>query len=316
MDIVRYEPALQEQWNGFVAASRNGTFLFDRRFMDYHSDRFYDHSLMFYAGSDLLAILPANLVRDQGRLESHGGLTYGGLVYGDSMTQMVCIEALAGLRVWCRNAGIATVRYKCIPHIYAKQPSEEDRYALFAAGARRYRCDVLTTVRLDRPIAMQSRRKRAIRKALATPGLHVGPTDRWDEFWLILAAQLERRFGVKPVHTVEEIRLLAGRFPQNIALTCAVVDERVHAGVVTFACGPVLHAQYIASDDFAREHGLLDAVFDHLLRSAAGTAAYFDFGISTEKDGTWLNQGLVQYKEGFGGRTVVQEFYQIDCPGT
>jgi Acetyltransferase (GNAT) domain len=313
MDIVRYEPALQEQWNGFVAASRNGTFLFDRRFMDYHSDRFYDHSLMFYAGGDLLAILPANLVRDQARLESHGGLTYGGLVYGDSMTQMLCIEALAGLRAWCRSAGIATIRYKCIPHIYAKQPSEEDRYALFAAGARRYRCDVLTTVRLDRPITMQSRRKRAIRKALATPGLHVGYADRWDEFWVILAAQLERRFGVRPVHTVEEIRLLAGRFPKNIALTCALVEERMHAGVVTFACGPVLHAQYIASDDFAREHGLLDAVFDHLLQFAIGTATYFDFGISTEKDGTYLNEGLVQYKEGFGGRSVVQDFYEVDC---
>jgi hypothetical protein len=86
--------------------------------------------------------------------------------------------------------------------------------------------------------------------------------------------------------------------------------------VVTFRCGPVLHAQYIASDAFAREHGLLDAVFDHLVRAEAGSAVYFDFGISTEKDGTWLNQGLVQYKEGFGGRAVVQEFYEIDCPGT
>ena len=69
----------------------------------------------------------------------------------------------------------------------------------------------------------------------------------------------------------------------------------------------------IASDAFAREHGLLDAVFDHVLRAAAGKAAWFDFGISTEKDGSYLNEGLIQYKEGFGGRSVVQEFYQIDC---
>jgi hypothetical protein len=313
MEIVRYEPAFRDRWNAFVAASRNGTFLFDRGFMDYHSDRFHDHSLMFLAGGDLLAVLPANLVREEGRLESHGGLTYGGLVYGAAMTQTGCIEALAALRSWCRNAGIAEIRYKCVPHIYARQPSEEDRYALFAAGARRYRCDVLTVVRLDDPIAMQSRRKRAIRKALPTPGLRIGPTDRWGEFWAILAAQLADRFGVTPVHTVDEMRLLAGRFPANIVLTCATVADRLHAGVVTFRCGPVLHAQYIASDVFARENGLLDAVFDHLLRSAAGTAVYFDFGISTERDGSHLNEGLIEYKEGFGGRSAVQEFYQIDC---
>lgn len=313
MEIVRYQAGFEEQWNRFVTASRNGTFLFDRRFMDYHSDRFHDHSLMFFGGNDLLAVLPANIVREERRLESHGGLTYGGLVYGEAMTQIACIEALAALRSWCGNAGIAKIAYKCIPHIYAKQPSEEDRYALFAAGARRYRCDVLTVVRLDNPIAMQFRRMRAIRKALATPGLHVGPADRWDEFWLILAAQLAERFGVKPVHTVEEIRRLAGRFPANIHLTCATVDERMHAGVVTFRCGPVIHAQYIASDAFAREHGLLDAVFEHLLQSTADTATYFDFGISTEKDGTWLNEGLAQYKEGFGGRSIVHEFFEIDC---
>jgi hypothetical protein len=313
MEIVRYEPALRDRWNAFVAASRNGTFLFDRGFMDYHSDRFHDHSLMVVAGGDLLAVLPANLVREASRLESHGGLTYGGLVYGEAMTQTDCIEALAAVRSWCRTAGIAEIRYKCVPHIYARQPSEEDRYALFAAGARRYRCDVLTVVRLDDPIAMQARRRRAIRKALATPSLRIAPADRWDEFWAILAAQLADRFGVAPVHTVEEIRLLAGRFPANIALTCASVEDRLHAGVVTFRCGPVLHAQYIASDAFAREHGLLDAVFDHLLQAAVGEAAYFDFGISTEKDGSYLNEGLIQYKEGFGGGSAVQEFYEIDC---
>jgi Acetyltransferase (GNAT) domain len=313
MEIVRYEPALRDRWNAFVAASRNGTFLFDRGFMDYHSDRFHDHSLMVFAGGDLLAALPANLVREARRLESHGGLTYGGLVYGAAMTQTGCIEVLAALRSWCRTAGIAEIRYKCVPHIYARQPSEEDRYALFAAGARRYRCDVLTVVRLDDPLPMQARRRRAIRKAMATPGLRIAPTDRWDEFWAILAAQLADRFGVTPVHTVDEMRLLVGRFPADIALTCATVEDRVHAGVVTFRCGPVLHAQYIGSDAFAREHGLLDAVFDHLLRTAAGKAAYFDFGISTEKDGSCLNEGLIQYKEGFGGRSATQEFYEIGC---
>ena len=48
MDIRRYTPEKADEWNRFVAQSKNGTFLFDRRYMDYHADRFQDHSLMFY----------------------------------------------------------------------------------------------------------------------------------------------------------------------------------------------------------------------------------------------------------------------------
>lgn len=58
--IIRYAPALADEWNGFVARSKNGTFLFDRRYMDYHSDRFEDYSLMFYREGRLYALMPAN----------------------------------------------------------------------------------------------------------------------------------------------------------------------------------------------------------------------------------------------------------------
>ena len=36
-EIKRYEPSHEQAWNDFVARSKNGTFLFDRRFMDYAS---------------------------------------------------------------------------------------------------------------------------------------------------------------------------------------------------------------------------------------------------------------------------------------
>ena len=48
ISIQRYTAEKTDEWNTFVAASKNGTFLFNRCYMDYHSDRFKDHSLMFY----------------------------------------------------------------------------------------------------------------------------------------------------------------------------------------------------------------------------------------------------------------------------
>ena len=47
--IKRYDSTTdRERWNQFVALSKQATFLLHRSYMDYHSDRFHDHSLMIF----------------------------------------------------------------------------------------------------------------------------------------------------------------------------------------------------------------------------------------------------------------------------
>ena len=91
--VTRYTPKNHQTWNEFVKQSRQGTFLFDRNYMDYHQDRFHDHSLMIYYKDKLYALLPANEVVSasnneipQKELVSHQGLTYGGLLTCNKMT--------------------------------------------------------------------------------------------------------------------------------------------------------------------------------------------------------------------------------------
>ena len=69
---------MHDEWNSFVARARNATFLFDRRYMDYHADRFTDHSIVFRRKGHLAALLPLNI--DGDTVWSHQGLTYGGLL--------------------------------------------------------------------------------------------------------------------------------------------------------------------------------------------------------------------------------------------
>ena len=47
MFIERYKSKHFEIWNKFIAKSKNGLFMFNRNFMDYHKDKFKDHSLLF-----------------------------------------------------------------------------------------------------------------------------------------------------------------------------------------------------------------------------------------------------------------------------
>ena len=89
VSLRRYTASDAPQWDRFVEDSKNGTFLFLRGYMDYHSNRFTDHSLMFYDEKQrLIALLPAN--EKDGILYSHQGLTYGGLVISTEFALMLC----------------------------------------------------------------------------------------------------------------------------------------------------------------------------------------------------------------------------------
>ena len=44
--VEQYSAHMAQRWDEAVSSSRNGTFLHLRGYMDYHSDRFADFSLM------------------------------------------------------------------------------------------------------------------------------------------------------------------------------------------------------------------------------------------------------------------------------
>ena len=307
--VERYRSQRAPDWNAFVAASRNGTFLLDRGYMDYHGDRFHDHSLVLLdADARMLALLPAN--EHAGHLHSHAGLTYGGLVLGPGSGAADTLELLQAVRGYLCAHGLAGLHYKTIPWIYHRQPAEDDRYALFRAGARLSRRDVLSVVpRLDR-LRYQQRRTRGVKSARKA-GVEVAESSDYAGFWQILAENLHARHGVAPVHSLPEIELLHARFPHAIRLFTARDGGAVVAGAVIYESERVAHVQYISANETGRRAHALDLLFDALLTGTYADKAYFDFGISNEQAGQVLNPGLVEQKEGFGARSVVHDYYEL-----
>jgi hypothetical protein len=311
LTISPYTPAGKEAWDRFVSTARNSLFLFYRDYMDYHADRFIDRSLVFHKDGRLMALLPATLHEANQSLVSHGGLTFGGVVSGPDMTTALMVDLIAALCRYLRERGIARLLYKAVPHIYHEVPAEDDRYALFRAGAQLARHDVTSTIALDRKLPFQERRHRGIKKARAA-GLVVRQTEDLASFWPILEDNLRQRHGVGPVHSLSEMQLLQRRFPDNIKLFAAYQGECMIAGVVMYEHRRVAHAQYISASAEGKRHGALDLVFDYLIREHYIQHDYFDFGISTEAQGKVLNLGLAEQKEGFGARAVVHDFYELE----
>jgi hypothetical protein len=307
MQVLSWRPGLAEAWNAFNARAANGHFLFDRGFMGYHADRFADASLMVEDEGQLVALLPLNRAGDEAW--SHQGLTFGGLVH-DGLGAAAAMQALDACCEALKAEGVSTLLYKAMPWIYARRPSEQDLYWLFRREAQLVRRDVSAAIDYRARGRVSSRRERGAKKAVKA-GLQFGRSEDWTGYWRLLEAVLGERHGARPVHTREEIAMLAGRFPDRIALHVAALGDEMQAGVVMFSSDQVAHAQYIAVGPEGREAGALDGLFDHLIAQHAEAYRYFDFGVSTTDQGRTLNEGLARQKEEFGASAVVHDVYRL-----
>jgi hypothetical protein len=309
MRVVRYTSGDAGRWDELVRASKNGTFLLERAYMDYHADRFHDHSLMLFDDRErLIGVIPGH--EDGHRFVSHAGLTFGGVVSGPSMTTPMMLDIFDCVQRYLVQAGFRTWRYKTIPYIYHRYPADEDRYALFRAEAKLYRIDVLSVIPMRVRMALQERRRRRIKSATHL-GLLVQRSQDFPVFWRILESNLASRHRLKPVHTVDEMRGLQASFPDAIHLHLCKEADAIVAGVVVYDSPMVAHTQYIAASPRGMEIGALDFLLAHLIDKEYVNRPYFDFGSSNEEEGRVLNRGLVEHKEGFGARAVVHEFFEL-----
>ncbi len=307
--MVRYSAAYKDKWDAFIAASRNGTFLLRRDYMDYHSDRFHDHSLMFFHAEELVAVMPAHIAGQS--FCSHNGLTYGGLVLSSAATAAMVVDIFNLLRTYLKNnTGVDRIIYRPVPHIYHRYPCEEDLYMLFRAGAVLKERKISSSVWLREPLPVRGRRKIT---ATQRAKLSIVEDGDFDAFWAVLSGRLQERYGAKPVHSLPEIKALHARFSENIKLFSVWNDAgEILGGVVMFVTDRVAHSQYTATTDEGRRIGVLDFLYSYLMRERYACKEYFDFGTSVEDGGRTLNKGLISQKEGFGGRGIVYDTYEID----
>lgn len=309
IEIKRYTADLLNEWNAFIQTAKNTHFMFNRGYMDYHADRFEDFSLMFYSKNKLIAVLPANISNEE--LYSHQGLTFSGLIVANNIQAINVIHCFEACIAYLRNQKLKKFHYKCIPYIYHQMPSDEDKYALFLNDFQLVRRDLSSSIFFSNRLNYTESRKGPLRKARNNE-LSVIELFDFSKFWILLENVLSGTHNAKPVHSNTEIQQLRDTFPENIRLFVAVNnDGQILAGAVVYVSYPVVHLQYLASSSDGRLVGALDLVIDHVLNMQISDCTIFDFGISNENNGRYLNEGLIAQKEGFGARGIVHDFYEL-----
>lgn len=278
--------------------------------MEYHSNRFEDYSLLIESDGKLVALLPANKVGDT--LFSHQGLTYGGLVLTNKMKLITALGLFQAMLNYLHDQQIILFKIKCLPIIYLQNFSNELDYFLFLVEARLTRRDALTVLDLSQPFSFSKDRKEGINRGNKNK-LEVREEENFDLFWnTILIPNLEKKHQAKPVHSLEEIKLLKERFPFAIRQFNVYFENKIVGGTTIFESDLVAHSQYISANEYKNELGSLDFLHHHLFTEVFKQKKYFDFGISNENEGKNINEGLSYWKESFGCNTVTQDFYEVE----
>lgn len=311
ISIRKYNHDFYQLWNNFISESKNGTFLFHRDFMEYHKDRFTDFSLLVFDNDKLIAVLPANIIDKE--VHSHQGLTYGGLVVSDKLRSTDFFEVFQLVLKYLNELGFSNLYIKDVPGFYTKQFSDEIKYLQFVLDAEVYRKDICSVIDFSEKFSISKSVKRdyniSVKKKYS-----IDFNGDFELFWnQVLIPNLWETHQAKPVHSLDEILYLKNLFPDNIKqVNVFSAEGEIIGGTTLFITDNVIHSQYISLSKTYSNDGVLDFLHLSLIEKFKNEKKYFDFGISNENQGRNINKGLLFWKEKFGARSAIQEFYKFN----
>ena len=307
VSVRRYVPGLGGDWSNVLASSRNGVFLFDRNFIDYHGNRFTDFSAVAYFDGEPVALLPATIDLVSEHASSHAGLTFGGVVLKRELRGDVAITLINAFLDSLKEWGAKTLTVKLMPQAFCSYPSAEAEYVLWRRGFSLVRRDLSSILPLHGSLPFNTSKAQSAKKAKKAGLIVENPS--FASFHALLEHVLRAQHGVSPVHSLEELKLLAENFPDRIFVRAATKGDELLAGTLIFNYDHIWHTQYLASSDAGRAVGALDLVIDSVIAEGRSKGVtHLSFGASTEEGGTALNKGLIWQKESYGARSITHDF--------
>ena len=322
LEMVKYEEKYADKWDRLVLnESVNGTFLQTRNFLNYHPEgRFQDASVLVMQGSNIVAVIPACDVEDEGKrcFFSHKGSTFGGIVIDRKKYNISILdELIPALDGYLIEEGFEIAILKTTSAIFAERPMDLQDYYLFKNGYNQF--DEISfyvdikNAPTDLLSILSTSRRRDYRYSLKNDlqFKRLVTEKEIAEFYEILKKNL-MKFDSKPVHTLDELLEFKNhRLSDVVDFYGVFLGDRMVAGTMLFYfADKVVHTQYLAQDLEYANLMLMNFMDYNLLElTREKNFDKFSFGISTEERGKVLNKGLALFKEGFGCNYCVNRSY-------
>lgn len=319
IEVREYTKDHHKGWDEFIkTASRNGGIFQERDFLSYHAEgKFTDASLLFFERGILVAVFPAAIVSDEGKVKvvSHPGSSCGGLVFHYSATLQQVLEILELLIEYYQEKKIDTIEMRLAEPIFNTIPDEELRYLLWHRGFVLKSQEISTCVKLsDEKMWEKLCRKRNLSyiRQQEKEGVKVSETDDVDKVYPVIEMNLKVRYNRIPTHSREELMRLKAIYPNRIHYWVAEKEDKVLGILVLFDVNSKgVHSFYIAKNEqFENVKAmplLFHRAFEHYDKLGYN---WFNFGISSR--GQQIKWGILEFKENVGGRATARQIWQLE----
>lgn len=326
--IVKSVRSLEEKeksrTNSFILDDNtNGEFINSIEYLSYHPEkRFNDESIVIIdreSGSIKCVLMAASTHAEPYKLISHPGTTFSGLVCDKNLKYDELMMLIDVIEEHYKELNYKEIILKMTPAQYGEQPYQVIEYALMMKA---YNFGITAMVNMidlfkvknevDVFSLYSSGRRNHVKSSIKKDVLTFSKLDYLNkEIWDNINDNLKNKFGTNTTHSYDEIEELCLRFPQNISSYVVYKDGNEYgAFALVFKFKNVFHTQYLDMN-YSLSGYYPNLYLMHYLICEAIILGYrfFSFGSSTESSGAHLNEGLYNYKNGFGGGSILLPKY-------
>ena len=313
-----------DEIESFILSNKsNGEFINSLNFLSYHpSDRFVDDSIVIVDESTnklVCIFMAATTLKDPQTIISHPGTTFAGPIISKKANISQIENIISSISFYYLNK-YNKIEIKLPPSFYNHQFIEEINYFLLKNGFI-YSFNALSNVinltsleRSDNYLLnlYDQKRRNQVRKTLKEELYIVEKKEIIDRaLWANMDSKVFEKFNSNLTHSYEEILHLKNLYPSNIEFyVCNRINDEYGALAVIFKFKNVFHTQYLDLNyNLSKEYPNLFLIH-HLIDIAVNERFdYFSFGSSTENRGTILNNGLYNYKKGYGSGSSIMPIF-------
>lgn len=324
LSIEKFNSENEERWDNFIAKdSVNGTFLHSRKFLNYHEDRFVDHSLLIKKNTNIVSVIPAcEIIEDSKRVfYSHKGSTFGGIVINKSFNDINHINSIFSiLEEYLKKQDFDKIVLKNTSEIFCEGNTSILDYFYYKYDYKNYN-ELSLYIDFSRYLPIiesnfSASKRRDLKYSLKYDlQFKVLVTDEEVNCFYKLLVQSLKKHNTKPVHSLEELLNLKNiRLNDIVKFYGIYYKDNLIAGSMVFNFNNnAFHTQYLASDASYQNYYPMNFLNYNLIKEAyINKFKFFSFGINTEDKGKVLNTSLAQFKEGFGAIGSINRTYYKD----
>lgn len=300
----------------------NGEFINTIKYLSYHpKNRFIDDSIYIKdidSGTIKCVLMAASTDEQPQTIISHPGTTFSGIVLNHKINIQEVKDIINLIESYYR------IKYKYIiiklsPFIYHKQPNQLLDYLLmknkyiygFTALAN---VIDLSKINGEEQIynLYDSKRRNQVRKTIKDNQYEFLQLRKIEEhIWENINKNLDLKYKATTTHSYTEIVSLSNKFPKNI-VPYVVYKKGGQYGAFSliYKFKNVFHTQYLDLNyELRNEYPNLYLIHNLIKMAINEGYRFFSFGASTENEGNILNEGLFNFKNQFGGGSILLPKY-------